>query len=99
MRLVIAVPLLALLVLFALSNTHPVRLGLWPTDFALELPLSLAVLAGMAIGFLAGGMVVWFGEWSRRRQAREADHRVRLLEAQVAQMRAGDVGRRLDPPA
>lgn len=99
MRLVIAVPLLALLVLFALSNSHPVRLGLWPTDFALELPLSIAVLAGMAIGFLAGGAVVWFGEWSRRRHAREAEHRIRLMESQIAELRAGGLGRRLDPPA
>ena len=41
MRLLIGLPLLLLLVLFALSNTAPVRLGLWPTDYALQLPLSL----------------------------------------------------------
>ena len=46
MRLLIALPLLLIMVLFALSNTAPVRLHLWPTDYALELPLSLAVLGG-----------------------------------------------------
>ena len=60
MRLLIALPLLLILVLFALSNTAPVRLRLWPTDYALELPLSLAVLGAMAIAFLAR-RGVWCG--------------------------------------
>jgi len=84
MRLVILVPLLTLLVLFALSNTQPVTLGLWPTDFALELPLSIALLGGMAIAFLAGGMLVWINELGQRRRARHAEQTVRLLEAQIA---------------
>jgi len=94
MRLLIAVPLLALLVVFALSNTQLVKLGLWPFDYALELPLSLAVVIALGIGVLVGGLVVWFGEWSRRRHAREAEHRVRLLEAQIAELRAGQLGKR-----
>ena len=89
MRLIISVPLLALLVLFALSNTQPVRLGLWPLDLALEAPLSLAILIGMAIAFLVGGMVVWVNELGQRRRAREAEHRVRLLDAQISALRAG----------
>lgn len=88
-RLLVAAPPLILIVLFALSNTQPVRLGLWPFDFQLELPLSLAVLAGMAIAFLAGGLIVWIGAFSQRQRAREAEHKVRLLEAQLAQARGG----------
>ena len=88
MRLLIAIPLLLLLVLFALSNTAPVRLGLWPTDFALELPLSLAVLGGMAIAFLMGGAIVWLAELGQRRRARQAEQAVRLLEAQVQELQA-----------
>jgi uncharacterized integral membrane protein len=88
MRLLIALPLLLLLVLFALSNAAPVRLGLWPTDFTLQLPLSLAVLAAMAIAFLAGGTIVWFSEFAQRRRARHAEQTVRLLEAQVQDLKA-----------
>ena len=88
MRLLIALPLLALLVSFALSNTAPVRLGLWPTDFALEIPLSLAVIGGMAVAFLAGALLVWISELALRRRARHAEHTVRLLEAQVRELRA-----------
>jgi uncharacterized integral membrane protein len=88
MRLLIALPLLVLLVLFALSNTAPVRLGLWPTDYLLQMPLSLAVLGGMAVAFLAGGAIVWLSELSQRRRARQAEHSVRLLEAQVQELKA-----------
>jgi len=93
MRLLLTLPLLVLLVLFALSNTQPVRLGLWPTDFALEVPLSIAVLGAMAIAFLAGGMVVWINELGQRRRAREAEHRARLLEAEITSLRVGQTGR------
>ena len=88
MRLLIAIPLLLLLVLFALSNRTPVRLGLWPTDYTLELPLSLAVVGGMAVAFLAGGLLVWFSALAQRRRARHAEEMVRLLEAQVQELKA-----------
>ncbi len=88
MRLLIGLPLLLLLVLFALSNTAPVRFGLWPSDYTLQLPLSLAVLGASAIAFLAGGAIVWLSELAQRRRARQAEHTVRLLEAQVQDLKA-----------
>jgi uncharacterized integral membrane protein len=88
MRLLIALPLLLLLVLFALSNAAPVRLGLWPTDYSVMLPLSLAVLGGMALAFLAGGLMVWVSALAQRRRARRAELTVRLLEAQVEELKA-----------
>jgi putative membrane protein len=88
MRLLIAAPFLLLLVLFALSNPEPVRLTLWPTDFTLQLPLSLAILGAMGIAFLIGGMLVWFNELGQRRRARRAEETVRLLEAQVTELKA-----------
>ena len=88
MRLLIGLPLLILLVLFALSNTTPVRLGLWPSDYTLQLPLSLTVLGAMAISFLAGGVTVLVSELAQRRRARRAEQTVRLLEAQVQELKA-----------
>lgn len=93
MRLLIAVPFLLLLVLFALSNTGPVRLGFWPTDYAIEAPLSLAILFATGIAFLFGGLVVWLNELGQRRRARRAEHAVKLLEEQVRDLKA-----RLAPP-
>lgn len=88
LRLLIIAPLLLLLVLFALSNTAPVRLGLWPTGFSREVPLSIAILGGMAVAFLAGGLLVWISELSQRRRARRAEHTIRLLEAQVQELKS-----------
>ncbi len=76
------------LVLFALSNTEVVRLGLWPTDYGLEVHLSLAILVAMAIAFLLGALVVWLSELSQRRRARRAERTVRLLEAQVQELKS-----------
>lgn len=88
MRLLIALPLLLLMVLFALSNRQPVPLKFWPTDYSLVLPLSLAVLGGMAMAFLAGGLLVWVSALTQRRRARRAEQTVRLLEAQVQELKA-----------
>lgn len=93
LRILIAAPLLLLLVLFALSNPGPVAFRLWPTDFVVTMPLSLAVLGAMAVAFLAGALVLWLSVLGARRRARRAEHTVRLLEAQVAELKA-----RLAPP-
>jgi uncharacterized integral membrane protein len=81
---IVSVPL----VLFALSNTEMVRLGLWPTDYGLEVHLSVAILVAMAIAFFFGGVVVWFSALAHRSRARRAERHVRLLEAQVKELKA-----------
>ena len=101
MRLVIAIPLLIILVVFALSNTEPVRLGFWPTGLALDVPLSVAVLVGMAVAFVVGALIVWVGELGQRRRARRAEHTAQLLEEQVRELKgrlATRPGAALTPP-
>jgi uncharacterized integral membrane protein len=88
MRTIIAIPILFLLVLFALSNRQQVQIGLWPTDYTQELPLSAAILVGMALAFLAGALLLWVSVLAARRRARRAEHTARLLEAQVAELKA-----------
>jgi putative membrane protein len=87
-RLVISALLLLLLVLFVLSNTAALRLGLWPTDYSLTLPASIVILGAMAVAFLAGALLVWLGELGRRQRARQAEQTVKLLEEQVKALRA-----------
>jgi putative membrane protein len=76
------------LVLFALSNTEIVRLGFWPTDYGVDVHVSLAILVAMAIAFLVGALVVWISELGQRRRARQAERTVRLLEAQIEELKA-----------
>lgn len=88
MRLLILAPFLLLLVLFALSNTQPVRIGLWPTGWSLQAPLSLIILGGMALAFVVGGLLVWVSELGQRRRAQRAESEVRALEARVQDLQA-----------
>jgi uncharacterized integral membrane protein len=76
------------LVMFALSNTEMVRLGLWPTDYGIEVHLSVAILVAMAVAFLCGGLLVWFSVLAQRTRARRAERSVRMLEAQIDALKA-----------
>lgn len=87
-RALIFAPLLFLLVLFALSNPQAVHLGLWPTDLTIDLPLSITVLLAMAVAFVLGALLMWLSAVGARLRARRAEHAVRMLEAQVAELKA-----------
>ena len=87
-RRVLALPVLLLLVLFALTNTQPARLGLWPTDLSITVPVSLAVLGAMAATFFLGALAIWPRIVGARGRVRRAERAQRLLEAQVAEQKA-----------
>ena len=97
LRLIVTIPPLLLLALFAGSNRGSVTLGLWPTDYSATLPLSLAILSASLLAFLCGGLVVWIGTLSRRRQLRRLEETVRLLEDRLNAMKAPN--QVLPPPA
>jgi uncharacterized integral membrane protein len=83
LRTLIALPVLVVLVLFALSNPQPVTLAFWPTDFTLKTPISAAVLVAAAVAFLLGSLFVWFPALAARRRARRFERAARRLEDQV----------------
>jgi lipopolysaccharide assembly protein A len=87
-RLLPAAVVLLVLVVFALSNRQVASFAFWPTDFALNAPLGIAVLVCAAVAFLAGALVAWVGTVVQRRRARRAEAQVRLLEAQVVELKA-----------
>ena len=97
----IGLPLAVVAILFAISNRTPVVLELWPLPFELETPRFLPVLAAALIGFLAGGVIAWFGgshsrQKARQRGAEAAQARAEVLRLsqkveQLQQTRAGEV--------
>ena len=87
------------IVLFALSNTETVHLGLWPTGYGIDAPISLTILIAMALAFLLGAVVVWISELSQRRRARRAERTVKLLEAQIEDLKARAMPSLPLPPA
>ncbi len=102
MRRLIVLPItiafLIVLTSFTLSNTQSVTLGLWPTGMSTTLPLSLAVLGCMAAAFFIGGVLIWGASLGARHRARRAEEQVRLLEAQVATLKAAASPTALPPP-
>jgi uncharacterized integral membrane protein len=83
----LTLPLAALLVLFAVSNTAMVRLGLWPFDQTVELPLSVAVLGVSAVAFLFGAVVVWSAGLPLRMRARRLQNTASALSAEVEELK------------
>lgn len=88
MRLLLAFPVLVVLIAFALSNQQVVRIGLWPTDIQVDLPLSIIVLLAAGLFFLAGAMLTWGGTLTQGGRARRAERTIQQLEAQVQALRA-----------
>ena len=88
MRILVAAPFLFLMVLFALSNPQPTEFKLWATDYAVTMPLSLAVLGAMGVAFFLGALLLWMSAVGARHRARRAEHKARMLEAQVAELKA-----------
>jgi uncharacterized integral membrane protein len=86
--LIIAIILCVPFAVFALSNMQVVTLGIWPTDFVIDVPLSLAILGAMGVAFFLGAIVVWLAELGQRRRARRAERTVRLLQAKVEELEA-----------
>ncbi len=76
------------LALFAVSNRAPAALAFWPLPFVAELPLYLAVLGALVIGFACGAVIVWLAAASRRREARRCRRRLAVLERELAATQA-----------
>ena len=76
------------LALFAVSNRAAVSLGLWPLPFILELPLYLAILAVLLIGFVAGALASWIAGRRGRREGRRRGRRIAALERELAATQA-----------
>ena len=69
---------------FAVNNFHAAELSLWPfLERAIGIPVFLLVLGAGLIGFLAGGIVTWFGMGRLRRIARARRRALKDAQAQI----------------
>ena len=82
-RLILLSPFFLLFVLFALSNTEPARIGLWPTDLMVEAPLSLMILGAMGLAFLLGAISTWVVGIGARMRARRFEQEAARLRAEL----------------
>jgi uncharacterized integral membrane protein len=89
---VILIPLVVLLVAFAVVNRHAVMISFDPFSsaspaYAVTLPLFVAVFSALILGVLVGGFAAWLRQGKWRRTARRLDAEVRLLHQELETIR------------
>jgi uncharacterized integral membrane protein len=88
---VIVLPLLLLLVVFAVANRHFVTVSFDPFNtvdpaLAVSMPLFALIIAVAILGVFAGGFATWIGQRRWRRAARQHRADAEAARAQVAQL-------------
>ncbi len=86
----ILVPLLIVLVMFAVANRQLVTISIDPFDsehpaYALKAPLFILIFALVGAGAIIGGISTWFGQHKWRSRARRAEREARALQEQLSQ--------------
>ncbi|WP_428395703.1 lipopolysaccharide assembly protein LapA domain-containing protein [Lichenicoccus sp.] len=85
LRLLITLPFLAALIVFAIYNQEIVTLSV--PGYSRQSSLAVLVMVVAVVFFLIGGLSVWFAELRQRRRARRAEQTVRTLETQVSELK------------
>jgi len=89
----VAAPVAALVIVFAISNRHSVTLVLDPfgglaSGLTFQSPLYLVIFASLLLGVLAGGVAAWLKQGKHRRAAREARAEARKYQEEAQRLRA-----------
>jgi uncharacterized integral membrane protein len=89
---VIVVPLVVLIVAFAVANRQTVTVSFDPFSqvspaYAATLPLFAVIFAVLVLGVLVGGFAAWLRQGKWRRLARRADADVRALHDELGTIR------------
>jgi len=100
----IVVPLLIVLVMFAVANRQIVTIAFDPFDsahpaFALTAPLFILIFVLVAAGMVIGGVLAWFGQRKWRVRARRSEAETRALREQLAVRKWTPDDQRALPPA
>ena len=93
LSVLIGILVFLVLVTFAVANRHFVTVSFDPlmtNDPALSVtwPLFLLLILTAAVGVVAGGLAVWFGQRRWRRAARRNDAEARAARTELAGLRA-----------
>ena len=103
---IIVIPLLIVVVAFAVANRQAVTVSFDPfwsaqPAYAVTLPLFVVIFILLIVGVLIGGIAAWLRQASWRRSARRLDAQVRDLHSEMDAMRSNPRAapeRREQPP-
>jgi len=89
---IVVVPLLAVIVAFAVANRQTVTVSFDPFSsaapaYAAILPLWVIIFAVLILGVLVGGAAAWIRQGKWRRSARRLDGEVRALHEEMDAIR------------
>jgi uncharacterized integral membrane protein len=90
---IIVIPLLVIVVAFAVANRQVVTVSFDPFSsttpaYAVTLPLFVIIFVLLILGVIIGGTAAWLRQGAWRRSARRLDAQVRALHSEVDAMRA-----------
>lgn len=77
---IIFIPLLVVVIVFAISNSQEISISLWPLPFMIEMPFYLSILIVGFVFFLFGGMIAWLPHVGVRHKLKITQKRVKDLE-------------------
>lgn len=83
----LAIPLLAVIAAFAVTNRGPVSLELWPLPFVATVPAFLVILVAVSVGLAIGATVMWLSTGIQRRELRRRGRRIDALESELHTLR------------
>ncbi|MGE0717448.1 MAG: lipopolysaccharide assembly protein LapA domain-containing protein [Alphaproteobacteria bacterium] len=83
----VAIPLIAAVVAFAVVNRGPVSLEIWPLPFIVTVPAFLVILAALSLGLVLGALAAWVSAGMQRRELRRRGRRIEALESEVQALR------------
>jgi uncharacterized integral membrane protein len=89
---IIIVPLVVILVAFAVGNRQPVTVSFDPLSstsptYAATVPLFVLIFIVLILGVLIGGFASWLRQGKWRRAARRLDADIRMLRDEIASLR------------
>jgi uncharacterized integral membrane protein len=84
---IIALPVVAIAMAFAVSNHESVTIDLWPAAYRLDVPIYIAVTGALFLGFLVGVTWGWLGSLRARNRARGETKRANKLALENEELR------------
>lgn len=84
LRWVICLPIVFIVLGFALVNRGDVTLSFWPSDVEIALPLSLLIVGVFFAGALFGQALAWLGSLGRRIEAARLKRAMQKLQSDQA---------------
>src|SRR5665213_81881 len=99
---IIVVPLVVIIVAFAVANRQAVTVSFDPLSsaspaYAATVPLFVLIFVVVIFGVLIGGLAAWIGQSKWRRSARQLDADVRALRDEVAALHRANAEQASEP--